>query len=143
MSLLPPCLPRWVYTGGLCLIGSRASLQPLAGKVYSNFSAKITFLCFFAVFEFGSLLCAVSVSSKMLIISRAVAGVGSAGLINGTLTILSACMPLERRPSVFIPPPTIDLFISLMADWYLSSGVWYHDGLYAFSILPQLIQLTI
>ncbi|KAJ5178979.1 hypothetical protein N7492_002189 [Penicillium capsulatum] len=67
-----------------------ASLQPLAGKVYSNFSAKITFLCFFAVFEFGSLLCAVSVSSEMLIISRAVAGIGSAGLINGTLTILSA-----------------------------------------------------
>ncbi|KAJ6123203.1 hypothetical protein N7512_005668 [Penicillium capsulatum] len=81
------------------LTRSRASLQPLAGKVYSNFSAKITFLCFFAVFEFGSLLCAVSVSSEMLIISRAVAGIGSAGLINGTLTILSACMPLEKRPT--------------------------------------------
>jgi hypothetical protein len=29
-----------------------------------------------------------------------------------------------------------------VTDWYHSSGVWYHDGLYAFSIAAQLTQLT-
>lgn len=33
----------------------------------------------------------------MLIIGRAVAGMGVAGLQNGSLTILSACIPLEKR----------------------------------------------
>ena len=34
----------------------------------------------------------------MLIVGRAVAGLGSSGLINGALTIISACVPLAKRP---------------------------------------------
>lgn len=37
----------------------------------------------------------------MLIIGRAVAGIGSAGLMNGGLTILSESMPLHKRPKYF------------------------------------------
>lgn len=37
----------------------------------------------------------------MLIIGRAIAGMGSAGLMNGGLTILSASMPLHKRPKYF------------------------------------------
>lgn len=59
-----------------------------------------TFLVFF-VFELGSLLCGVATSSKMLIVARAVAGLRSAGLMNGLLTITSACIPLHKRPSKF------------------------------------------
>ncbi|KAI9703447.1 MAG: hypothetical protein M1820_005920 [Bogoriella megaspora] len=75
-----------------------ASLQPLTGKFYTHFKTKWTFLCFFAVFELGSLLCGVSQSSKMLVISRAVAGMGTSGLMNGALTILTAAAPMEKRP---------------------------------------------
>lgn len=94
------------------------SLQPLAGKLYTYFSSKVgsdylnpllirrcannlsqyTFLSFLALFELGSLLCGVATSSNMLIIGRAVAGTGSSGLMNGALTIIAACVPLERRP---------------------------------------------
>lgn len=35
----------------------------------------------------------------MLIIGRAVAGMGAAGIINGAITIVSSCAPLEKRPS--------------------------------------------
>ena len=35
----------------------------------------------------------------MLIVGRAVAGLGSSGLINGALTILAACVPLAKRPT--------------------------------------------
>jgi len=34
----------------------------------------------------------------MLIVGRAVAGMGGSGLINGALTILAACLPLAKRP---------------------------------------------
>ncbi|OKL61991.1 hypothetical protein UA08_02545 [Talaromyces atroroseus] len=78
-----------------------ASLQPLAGKVYSNFRSKNIYLGCFFVFEVGSLICGVATSSNMLIIGRAIAGIGSSGLMNGGLTILSASMPLHKRPKYF------------------------------------------
>ena len=34
----------------------------------------------------------------MLIIGRAIAGLGAAGIINGAITIVSSCTPLEKRP---------------------------------------------
>ena len=34
----------------------------------------------------------------MLIIGRAVAGLGASGLVNGAITIISSAVPRERRP---------------------------------------------
>ncbi|KAK8076017.1 hypothetical protein PG994_003289 [Apiospora phragmitis] len=75
-----------------------ASLQPMTGKIYSNFKSKWAFFLFFFIFELGSLLCAVAQSSVMLIVARAIAGVGSAGLLTGGLTIVSVCLPKQRQP---------------------------------------------
>ncbi|KAI1074271.1 major facilitator superfamily domain-containing protein, partial [Whalleya microplaca] len=72
--------------------------QPLIGKVYTHFKTKWTYLFCFAVFELGSVLCDAAVSSTMLIVGRAVAGLGASGIINGAITILSGCAPLEKRP---------------------------------------------
>ncbi|KAL8832019.1 MAG: hypothetical protein Q9170_005052 [Blastenia crenularia] len=90
-------LPDVGWYGSAYLLTS-ASFQPLTGKIYTYFKSKYTFLSFLALFEFGSLLCGVAQSSKMLIIGRAVAGLGSSGLINGALTIISVCVPLAKRP---------------------------------------------
>jgi predicted MFS family arabinose efflux permease len=57
-----------------------------------------TFLGFFVVFEFGSLLCAVANSSKMLIVARAVAGAGGSGIVSGIMTIIAHVIPLKKRP---------------------------------------------
>ncbi|KAI1762733.1 putative MFS multidrug transporter [Hypoxylon sp. FL1150] len=84
------------YSGAYQL--TSATLQPLTGKLYSRVSAKWVFLFFFFVFELGSLLCAVSQSSVMFIVGRAVAGMGSSGLQNGALTIIAGALPLEKRP---------------------------------------------
>ena len=54
-------------------------------------------MAFIALFELGSLVCAVSTSSNMFIVGRAIAGMGSSGVSNGALTILSASIPLEKR----------------------------------------------
>lgn len=61
--------------------------------------SKHAFIFFIGLFEIGSLLCGVAKSSKMLIVGRAVAGMGGSGLMNGALTILSACIPLEKGAS--------------------------------------------
>ncbi|CAK7224690.1 hypothetical protein SCUCBS95973_005603 [Sporothrix curviconia] len=74
-----------------------APMQPLSGKMYTYFTTKWTFLIYFAVFELGSLICGVAQSSVMLIVGRAVAGLGAAGLQNGTLTVLAGLAPLARR----------------------------------------------
>ncbi|KAJ5114045.1 hypothetical protein N7456_002579 [Penicillium angulare] len=79
---------------------SSAALQPLTGKFYTYFSSKWTFLSFFTIFEVGSLICGVAKSSKMLIIGRAIAGMGSSGMLNGALNILAGAVPIKKRPTM-------------------------------------------
>ncbi|KAM0235309.1 hypothetical protein ACHAP5_009787 [Fusarium lateritium] len=59
-----------------------------------------SFLVLFFVFEVGSLICGVAQSSTMLIIGRAVAGIGSSGIQNGALTIIASAVPIHKRPSL-------------------------------------------
>ncbi|KAK4126937.1 MFS general substrate transporter [Parathielavia appendiculata] len=74
-----------------------AVLQPLVGRIYHKFNNKVSFLAFFTIFEIGSIVCGAAVSSGMFIAGRAVAGVGSAGIVSGVLTIAAAAMPLQQR----------------------------------------------
>lgn len=51
-------------------------------------------------FEFGSLLCTFATTSKMFILGRAVAGLGTSSLSGGTIKILRHCFPLSKQPIV-------------------------------------------
>ncbi|KAF1362295.1 efflux pump protein [Lizonia empirigonia] len=75
-----------------------AALQPLSGRVYTAYSTKWAYLFFFGLFELGCLLCGLANSSSMLIGGRAIAGMGSSGLLNGGMTIIAGAVPLEKRP---------------------------------------------
>jgi MFS family permease len=55
-------------------------------------------MAFFFVFEVGSLISGAATSSPMLIIGRAIAGAGAAGLMSGTLSIVAVVVPLQIRP---------------------------------------------
>ncbi|RYP41575.1 hypothetical protein DL767_000917 [Monosporascus sp. MG133] len=74
-----------------------AVVQPLTGKIYATLNKKWSYLWFFTIFEVGSLVCGIANSSAMLIIGRAVAGIGVAGLQNGSLTIIATAAPLLKR----------------------------------------------
>ena len=50
------------------------------------------------IFEVGSVVCGAAPTSNALIIGRAVAGVGAAGIFSGALTILAYTVPLAKRP---------------------------------------------
>ena len=86
---------------GSAYLLTTTSLQPSFGKVYTYFNVKWTFIVALTIFELGSVLCGAARSSSMLIIGRAVAGVGAAGLFSGGMTIIGYSVPLRRRP-IFI-----------------------------------------
>ncbi|CCG83893.1 protein of unknown function [Taphrina deformans PYCC 5710] len=75
------------------------ALQPTWGKIYQTFSVKWFFILAVVLFELGSLICGVAPSSEVLIIGRAVAGLGVSGIFSGGLTIIAYSVPLEKRPA--------------------------------------------
>ncbi|KAL5500840.1 hypothetical protein ACEPAH_9227 [Sanghuangporus vaninii] len=81
---------------GSAFLLTATSLQPLFGKVYTYFDVKWVYLSALVVFEAGSIICAAATSSAMLIIGRAVAGVGASALFSGSLTIIGFSVPLSK-----------------------------------------------
>ncbi|KAI0153099.1 major facilitator superfamily domain-containing protein [Xylariaceae sp. FL1272] len=79
-----------------------APTQPLAAMLYTLFSQKATYLSFLFVFEVGSLICALSSSSPVLIFGRAIAGVGASGIFAGMFAVITTIIPLHKR-AIYIP----------------------------------------
>ncbi|KAF1943448.1 MFS general substrate transporter [Clathrospora elynae] len=73
--------------------------QLIYGKFYTFYSIKWVYLVALFIFEIGSLICGVAPNSTALIIGRAVAGVGAAGIFSGAILIISVTVPLRQRPT--------------------------------------------
>ncbi|KAG5767247.1 hypothetical protein H9Q72_004697 [Fusarium xylarioides] len=74
------------------------AFQFIFGKAYKLFSVKRIFLLSNVISIVGSVLSGAAVSSAMLVVGRAVAGLGSAGLFAGSFIIVVQSTPLRRRP---------------------------------------------
>jgi len=72
--------------------------QSTWGKVFKYFPLKISFLISIFIFELGSLICGVAPNSTALIVGRAIAGVGAAGIGSGAYTIIAFTAPPKTRP---------------------------------------------
>ncbi|KAF5718237.1 major facilitator superfamily transporter [Fusarium mundagurra] len=77
---------------------SVCAFQFIFGKAYKLFSVKRIFLLSNFISIVGSVLSGAAVSSTMLVVGRAVAGLGSAGLFAGSFIIIVRSTPLRRRP---------------------------------------------
>ncbi|RAH76929.1 MFS general substrate transporter [Aspergillus japonicus CBS 114.51] len=77
------------------------SFQLLYGKLYTLFSIKWVFLSALFVFELGSLICGVAPDSVTLIVGRAIAGLGSAGIFTGAMVTLAHTVAPAKRPMFF------------------------------------------
>ncbi|KAF1845631.1 MFS transporter [Cucurbitaria berberidis CBS 394.84] len=73
--------------------------QLIYGKFYTFYSIKWVYLTALFIFELGSLICGVAPTSTALIIGRAVAGVGAAGIFSGAILIIANTVPLRQRPT--------------------------------------------
>ena len=76
-----------------------ASFQSTWGKAYKYFPLKPTFLLSIGIFEIGSLICGVAQNSITLIVGRAIAGMGGAGIASGAYTIIAFAVPPAQRPA--------------------------------------------
>ncbi|KAI1499286.1 putative efflux pump antibiotic resistance protein [Biscogniauxia marginata] len=85
----------WYGSAFFVTIGS---FQSGWGKAYKYFPLKITFLLSIFIFEVGSLLCGVAPNSTALIVGRALAGLGAAGVSGGTYTIIAFTAEPKKRP---------------------------------------------
>ncbi|EFX06554.1 efflux pump antibiotic resistance protein [Grosmannia clavigera kw1407] len=68
------------------------------GKAYKYFSLKYTYLTSIVIFEIGSLVCGVAPSSRALIVGRAIAGIGAAGIGSGSYTVIVVTAKPKNRP---------------------------------------------
>lgn len=62
------------------------------------FNMKWSYLTSLFMFELGSLICGLAPNSIALIIGRAIAGLGSAGILTGSFVVVSHAVPLQQRP---------------------------------------------
>ncbi|GJC94239.1 MFS transporter [Colletotrichum higginsianum] len=84
------------WYGSSYLIAQMA-LLPTCGRLYAFYNIKWVYCLSLAVFELGSIVSAVAPNSMTLIVGRAVSGLGAAGLVSGTTTILSYCVALKKQ----------------------------------------------
>ncbi|KAF2209143.1 hypothetical protein CERZMDRAFT_9701, partial [Cercospora zeae-maydis SCOH1-5] len=77
---------------------STAAFQTVWGRLYKFFWLKSMFLLAIAIFEVGSLICAVAPNSATFIVGRAIAGVGASGLQSGVYTIPAFSVGAQWRP---------------------------------------------
>ncbi|UQC76536.1 MFS transporter [Colletotrichum lupini] len=84
------------WYGSSYLIAQMAML-PTCGRLYAFYNIKWVYCTSLVVFELASVISAVAPNSITLIVGRAISGVGAAGLVSGTTTILSYCVPLKKQ----------------------------------------------
>ncbi|KAJ6561171.1 major facilitator superfamily domain-containing protein [Mycena vulgaris] len=83
---------------GSAYLLATAATQLLFGKVYTFLPIKWVYVGAISMFEIGSLLCGAAPTSLVLILGRAVAGIGNAGIFSGAVVILAHTVPLAKRP---------------------------------------------
>ncbi|KAI9353437.1 MFS transporter [Obelidium mucronatum] len=70
---------------------------PVYGQLADVFGRKFTFLVAIAIFELGSLLCGAATTMTMLIVSRAIAGMGGSGIFSLALIIIGDLTTTRER----------------------------------------------
>ncbi|KAL6247574.1 hypothetical protein RBB50_005920 [Rhinocladiella similis] len=76
-----------------------APLMLIMGRIYTFYNPKWVYMACIGIFEIGSLICGVAPNSTALIIGRAIAGMGSAGIMSGGIVIVVYLVPLQKRPA--------------------------------------------
>jgi MFS family permease len=66
--------------------------------MYQIFNVKFTFLFAMSTFLIGSLVCGLAPNSTVFILGRALSGLGSGGVVSGSLTVMAYAVRPEKRP---------------------------------------------
>lgn len=85
----------WLSNG--LIMPATAFVMPW-GRLYGQFNAKVLYLTCVLLFEVGSALCGAAPNVDALIVGRAIAGVGGAGIYMGVMTLIAATTTMRERP---------------------------------------------
>ncbi|RDL32633.1 uncharacterized protein BP5553_09089 [Venustampulla echinocandica] len=83
---------------GSAYLLTSCACQPTFGRIFTNFDTRWSFLTALGLFELGSLICGAAPNSTALIVGRAIAGIGCAGVFAGCMLIITKSVPLSKRP---------------------------------------------
>ncbi|OCL13154.1 MFS general substrate transporter [Glonium stellatum] len=84
---------------GSAYLLTTCATQLIFGKLYTFYSIKWIYLSALGIFEVGSLICGIAPTSNALIVGRAIAGLGAAGIFSGAILIVAHTVPLHQRPT--------------------------------------------
>ncbi|CAI7582390.1 unnamed protein product [Penicillium palitans] len=79
-------------------LGGITKLSWLSGRVYGHFNAKWFYIVHVTIFEIGSAICGAAPSMNVMILGRAIAGVGGPGLYVGCMTLIAMTTTISERP---------------------------------------------
>ncbi|RHZ60070.1 hypothetical protein Glove_359g14 [Diversispora epigaea] len=101
-TALPKIAQDFDALGQISWIGSAylltaTAFQPTYGKFSDIFGRKSTFLTAIILFEAGSLICGLAKNMNMLIVARAIAGLGGGGIFSLVLIIISEIVSIQDR----------------------------------------------
>lgn len=105
-----------------------AAFQLIFGRIYRFYDLRTTFLVCIVLFEIGSAICGAAPNSTSFIIGRAIAGIGSAGIMTGAMMSVIPLVPLHKRPMfqcIHYPPSWSSVRTLTHSqpclEWYLAS----------------------
>jgi MFS family permease len=79
---------------------SQTALVTTFGQIASLYPPKMVFLGCIIIFELGSVLCGAAPDVQVLILGRAIAGVGAAGMMTSMVTLMAEITTLEKRAAL-------------------------------------------
>src|SRR4051812_21279631 len=132
----------WVVTSYLL---AATAVTPLYGKLSDIIGRRTTLLIAIGIFSLGSLACALSPTMLILIVSRALQGLGGGGLISLAQTIIADIVSPKERPryqayiaGVFatssIAGPVLGGFFAEKLHWSVIFWINLPLGLLAFAM---------
>ncbi|KAF7171662.1 hypothetical protein CNMCM5623_003990 [Aspergillus felis] len=82
-----------------CFLLTASPSQLMYGnRIYTFYPAKWVLLACITIFEVGFVVCGAAASSATLIIGRAVAGIGTGGIVSGTILVIILTSPPRLQP---------------------------------------------
>lgn len=105
-----------------------SSLLLVGGSLGDLYGRKKIFVIGIIIFSISSFLCGISQGKELLITARAFQGVGGALMVPGSLAIISAIFPSERRGKAFGTWSTFSALTTIigpvLGGWLAGLGLW-------------------
>ncbi|KAK7699613.1 hypothetical protein SLS64_011567 [Diaporthe eres] len=137
---------------------ARLAFLPIFGRVYTLFPLKITYCANILVFIIGSVVCATSSTSHVLIVGRAIQGVSHAGTNLGGFIIVCHVVSKKKMPLFLasiilmtgvasaVGPPLGGIFAESSMTWrlgfYLSIAMALIAGCLITFTFPEPVRVT-